>query len=303
VRRTPAPTPPPALPDPTDPRQPELARRRQELARARALLAQELRRQEEAGQAGAALGRELADLAARRRGLEAERSAFQDRARERGAKARVAALSLEELSKRSKALLGQIEALRRTPVPHQALRYRTPVSAPLQSQEVMFECRRGRVTLLDRAALDEEMKRNQPDEERLLRGQWQVSGVTAPVGAFRLRYIRERRRGPLDGPGSAGPAPASSFTYSITWVAEPTLLERGEGADDALKPGSAFRRVVDALDPQETAVTMWVYADSFPLYRRLRDYLHDRDMVVAGRPLADGMRIGSSPDGTASRGQ
>ena len=60
---------------------------------------------------------------------------------------------------------------------------------------------------------------------------------------------------------------------------------------------------MDALDPKITAVTFWVYPDSFPLYRRLRDYLHDRDFVVAGRPLPEGMAIGSSRHGTASRGQ
>ncbi len=61
--------------------------------------------------------------------------------------------------------------------------------------------------------------------------------------------------------------------------------------------------MVDALDPKTTAVTFWVYPDSFPLYRRLRDLLHERDFVVAGRPLPEGMPIGSSRHGTASRGQ
>ena len=52
-----------------------------------------------------------------------------------------------------------------------------------------------------------------------------------------------------------------------------------------------------------TAVTFWVYPDSFPAYRRLRDYLYDRDVVVAGRPLPDGTPIASRREGTASRGQ
>jgi hypothetical protein len=79
--------------------------------------------------------------------------------------------------------------------------------------------------------------------------------------------------------------------------------DRGETADAALAPGSTFRRTVDAIEPQQTAVTLWVYTDSFPLYRRLRDYLHEHDVVVAGRPLPEGVPIASSRRGTASRGQ
>ena len=54
---------------------------------------------------------------------------------------------------------------------------------------------------------------------------------------------------------------------------------------------------------QQTAVTFWVYPDSFDLFRRLRDLLYERDVVVAGRPLPDGVPIASSRRGTVSRGQ
>ena len=50
-------------------------------------------------------------------------------------------------------------------------------------------------------------------------------------------------------------------------------------------------------------VTLWVYPDSFTLYRQLRDYLVERNVVVAGRPLPDGLPIASSRRGTSSRGQ
>ena len=35
----------------------------------------------------------------------------------------------------------------------------------------------------------------------------------------------------------------------------------------------------------------------------LRDYMHERDIVVAGRPLPEGASIAASRHGTASRGQ
>ena len=61
--------------------------------------------------------------------------------------------------------------------------------------------------------------------------------------------------------------------------------------------------IADNLDPQQTAVTFWVYPESFAAYRRLRDYLHERDVVVAGRPLPEGFPIASNRNGSASRGQ
>src|SRR5436309_2172033 len=86
----------------------------------------------------------------------------------------------------------------------------------------------------------------------------------------------------------AGKAPAADFRYGLSgWEAEPVRAQRGETAGAALAEGSDFRRVVDVLDPDQTAVTLWVYPDSFGLYRALRDYLHDREVVVAGRPLPE----------------
>ena len=61
--------------------------------------------------------------------------------------------------------------------------------------------------------------------------------------------------------------------------------------------------MIDTLDAQQTAVTFWVYPDSFALYRKLRDFLHERDLVVAGRPLPEGVPIRSTRHGSASRGQ
>ena len=71
----------------------------------------------------------------------------------------------------------------------------------------------------------------------------------------------------------------------------------------ALSEGSEFRQIVDGIDPQHTVVTFWVYPDSFTLYRRLRDYLYEHDVVVAGRPLPQDVPITCSRNGSVSRGQ
>jgi hypothetical protein len=98
--------------------------------------------------------------------------------------------------------------------------------------------------------------------------------------------------------------PGGSGKIDLTgWKAIPTTPDRGETLEQALHPRSEFRRIADNVFPNETAMTFWVYPDSFPLYRGLRDYLHDRDVVVAGRPLPLDQEIAASVGGSVSRGQ
>jgi hypothetical protein len=303
----PAPPPPPALadpeplPEPTDPREPLLARRRRELE----LLSSEAERggaHASAAETARQLQRDLQALQARRELLAGEQEAAKRVTDQRSAAAKEKGLSAEDLRRRSKKLTAELEELRRLPPPKKELRYRTPVSAPVQTEELMFECQRGRVTLIDHGAMLAEVKREMRSKEESLRKTFQVSELTAPVGAFRLRYVVERERGPLEAPGVA---PSDGmFRYGVTgWEVLPVQADRGEPLEQALASGSAFRKVIDAIDPQQTAVTFWVYPDSFALYRQLRDYLHEKDVVVAGRPLPEGVPIASSRHGTTSRGQ
>ncbi len=134
------------------------------------------------------------------------------------------------------------------------------------------------------------------------RDHWELRDATAPVGAFRLHYVVEREGGPVGNLGVA-PRPGGDRISMTGWDLEPVDPGRGETAEAALAPNSEFRRVVDHIEPRQAAVTMWVYPDSFPLFRQLRDYLYDHDIVVAGRPITEGNAMGASRHGTASQGQ
>jgi hypothetical protein len=292
---------PPALSAPADPLAGELARQRRELGSAEARLARDLELARGVHEKGEEAERELSDLTSKEHKLEEVGSEAKQTSAQRAEAARQAALSVDELKARAKALQEKVARLLEAPRITQALRYRTPVSQPVH-EEVMFECQHGRVTLIDIGALVEHMKRGMREKEEMLRTTWEVRDVTPAVGAFRLRYVVERERGLMDR-GASGPTPGAFRYGPKLWEVEPIMAERGESADDALASGSTFRKVIDALDPQQTAVTLWVYPDSFSLYRRLRDYLHDRDVMVAGRPLPDNVPIASSRHGTASRGQ
>jgi hypothetical protein len=214
-------------------------------------------------------------------------------------------LSSSELRERCRQLSEQIKELEQLPAETKILRYRTPVSRPIQSEELLFELRRGRVTFIDLAPLLAEVKREMGDRKDELKRRWQVEGRTPAAGAFRLHYILERDRGMFDVMGNGAPPDASeSFSFGLSvGELEPIVENRGEDLQRAMAPQSEFRQVVDLIDPQQTTVTLWVYPDSFGLYRGLRDYLVARNIIVAGRPLPEGVPIGCSRRGTVSRGQ
>jgi hypothetical protein len=294
------PTPPPA---PTDERQPLLVRHRRELgAQQKALVGKTVERESMRSVVGQ-LRLDLEALSAKCQ-AEEEQAATAAKAAERQAKAvHSVRLSEKQLREQVAKLQTEVEALRRLPSLGKEFRYRTPISAALQTHELMFECKAGRVTLINTEALVGIMRRESKAQAEQLRSQWQLTPTTAPVGAFRLRYTLERERSLLSGPAGGTPVDGA-FRYTRTrWEVEPITTDRGESGDKAFVEGSDFRKVIDELDKQTTAVTLWVYPDSFVLYRQLRDFMHDRDVVVAGRPLPEGMPIASSSQGTVSRGQ
>jgi hypothetical protein len=288
-----------------DPLQQELAQHRRDLAEAEARLLEQLRQVQQVQANQTQLAGDLAVLAARHQGLDQEQQTLSRVVVEGGQAAQTVALSLTELRQRGQRLREEIQALEDLPPRQQTLHYRTPVSQPVQADEIMFECRQGRITFVDMVTLLEEVRRGLQDKGQLLRTHWEATETAGPVGAFRLRYVLERERELVDAfTAGALPEDKANFRYGLSaWEVEPIAPVRGEPAEAALATGSEFRQIVDHLDPRQTVVTFWVYPDSFALYRQLRDYLYDRDVVVAGRPLPEGVPIASSRRGTVSRGQ
>jgi hypothetical protein len=306
------PTPPPSvavvdadtpLPEPEDPLAPELEKQKLEMALAQAQLVEQFRAWEQTQGERQLTEKEMAALTQQIRTLQEERSGLEQTAGDKGTTGKGLALSLAEIQERGKKLAAEFEALRQAPSPKKTHRYRTPVSHPLQTEEIMFEIVKGRVTLIDIAAMLDEVDRKMHDHLETLRTRWTLTDVTAPVGPFRLRYFVERDHGELLS-GELPPTDRNNFSIRQTgWEVEPVVAERGETLEQAMANGSAFRKVVEALDPNQTAVTFCVYGDSFAQYRQLRDFLHDRDITVAGRPIPPGLAIRAGKDGTASRGQ
>jgi hypothetical protein len=207
-------------------------------------------------------------------------------------RSQLAAASVEELQARSKALLAELQRVQKQKIKSKEFRYRTPILMTIQDNELAFECRRGRLTLINFAALRTALERDVRRRREELHRNKQLTASTSPIGAFRFRYTIEPELN----------SPWGGYTLAQAELI-PVVEERGETTSVALSEGSAFRKLLDRLDAKETAVTMWVYPDSFEVYRSVRDWLHERKFVVAGRPLPEGQLITASPKGTRSRGQ
>jgi hypothetical protein len=288
-----------------DPLQEELARHQHALADAQNRLLEQLRRLQQVENDQRQTEQAWSQTSAREQGLAQEAAALERAAEEHVQVGQKVVLTLEDLRQRREHLQEEITALEKMPAPTKTLRYRTPVSRPVHAEEFLFECRHGRVAFIDIGALVADIHAHADAISKELHSEWQVTETTDPVGAFRVRYTVERQRDTLEAvlPGSA-PSAGGQFRASLReWMVEPVADPRGETPDQALADGSEFRRVVDGLDAHQAVVTFFVYPDSFAVYRRLRDWLYERDLVVAGRPLPEGVPITFSPHGTVSRGQ
>ena len=244
---------------PADPMEAELALQRQELAELQARLLEQLRQVEQVKTSEQQAKGQLADMLALEQSLDQEERAAEKSKTLKVQESRTAELSLEELRRHRERLLQETRAMEKLPPLKQMLRYRTPISKPVTTEEYFFECRQGRVTFLDIGTMLEEVSRAMNGKAQNLRSRWQVTDVTAPVGAFRLRYSVERERGTLDSIIDGGPGGGANFQYGVSeWVLEPVVADRGETLPDAMAEGSQFRQVADSLDA--SGVIFWVYS-------------------------------------------
>ena len=123
-------------------------------------------------------------------------------------------LSLAEIRKRGEELARELAGLEKQPVVKNVLRYQTPVARTVQSDELHFEVRAGRVTFLDVEALVREIRQGLKAKGEVLKTSWQVQDETAPVGAFRLRYVIGRERGLIESVTGAGRPTVSRFALA-----------------------------------------------------------------------------------------
>ncbi len=287
-----------------DPLKSFLEKQRRDLAELRHQLAKKASLADDTSSDTKAIDAQLAALAQMKDALATQTTELTDAAAKETRTAATVALSLEELAERGRALKTAIANVEAIGPAKKELRYHTPVSKTVTSDELFFECKNGRVTYLDLPGMMRDIEEGMKEKEELLRERFSVEDVTRPIGAFRVKYTIERRRNMGEALGDAArPRDRVYFGYGLgKFIVEPIVQTRGETLAQALRPSSEFRQSVDALDSQ-TVVTFWVYPDSFATFRVLRDYMYEKGIEVAGRPLPENEPIAGSPNGSRSRGQ
>lgn len=176
----------------------------------------------------------------------------------------------------------------------------TPLSKTVTGDQLHFRLNDNRVSQVPiNDLLEAAMRQAKRHIDELASNRTHI-GTVGPLRGYYLKYKL----------GASAPSAAESAQYgrgmvrialrSFQLVPDDELKD--ESADEALTRGSDFDLAVQTAEPGST-FTLWVYPDSFTLYRQLKDRLHEAGFTVAGRPLPLGIPIAASPDGSASAGQ
>jgi hypothetical protein len=195
----------------------------------------------------------------------------------------------------------EISTLRQLPRPKSvSILSKAPVAKPASGNEYHFELRRNRITFINLDRLMELTRADAQVRVRMSDRSPAVSNKVGPVGAFSLEYELVRAV-----PGSMEELiERKNIRYELSgWELVPESDVRGETYESTRNPLSEFSRTINRLSPERSTVTLWVYPDSFTLFRQIRNDLTEHGYTVAARPLPDSMTIRGSPMGTQSAAQ
>jgi hypothetical protein len=199
-------------------------------------------------------------------------------------------------------LATEVSTLRSLPRPKSAsILGRSPVAKPADGEESHFELRRNRITVIE---LDKLLDLTRADARLRIRMSDRLGTINSkvgPAGAFSLVYELV----------PSGPSTMEELVqrrsvrrYELKgWELVPENENRGETYEATHNPISEFARAVNRISPNHSTITLWVYPDSFALYRYIRNDLVERGFSVAARPLPQGLAIRGSPQGTQSAAQ
>lgn len=195
----------------------------------------------------------------------------------------------------------ELAALEKKTPAAQTIKHRvTPLSRAVQGDQVHFRLINNRVSQVPiHELLEAAMRQAKRHVDELAKNRTHI-GKVGPLKGYFLQYKL----------AAFTPTPAEAAEYGRGMVRiglrsfelTPDSELQEESADEALTRGSNFDLAAQTAEPGST-FTLWVYPDSFPLYRQLQTRLHDAGFIVAGRPLPMGIPIAGSPEGSASAGQ
>ena len=176
----------------------------------------------------------------------------------------------------------------------------TPMAKTVFGDEAHFRLLAGRIVEVPWDQLVQRLKQEAPDKLWKLRDAPSITETIGPIDGFRMHYTLRKVNGQTH-QRTETVAQQRIELERFTLSAVPGVI--GETVDAALAENSAFARAVARRDPRRTTITVWTYPDGFEDFRRVKQWLHDRGFLSAGRPLPEGFPIGGAPTGTRSAAQ
>ncbi len=203
--------------------------------------------------------------------------------------------------RRQAELLAMRKSVEQSAAPVRELKHRpTPLAKTVFGQEVHFRLKGGRIVFVPLDELLNLFKTEAKQKVWKLRQAPSITETVGPVRGFRLKYtLKKESFTPNARPG----IPTQERVVLDHFVFVPVSDNLGEPVNEALQPSSEFHSILSSYNPHEVTVTMWVYPDSFTNFRLLKEDLFQRGFLTASRPLAEGMPISGSPEGSRSAAQ
>ena len=176
----------------------------------------------------------------------------------------------------------------------------TPMAKTVFGRELHLRLQEGKVAFVPLNELVERLKADAQRNTWKLKDSDSITEVLGPVDGFRMKYTLRKVERALHTQGGMARA---QYVELERFILVPVTDDLGEPLELALAPGSGTRSLLKDYPPDRTTVTVWVYPDSFPDFRKLKAELFKLGYATAGRPLPEGHPIGGSPDGSQSAAQ
>ncbi|XZE44671.1 hypothetical protein SH467x_004285 [Pirellulaceae bacterium SH467] len=213
----------------------------------------------------------------------------------------VSSLELTELQKQLADLLKQEGELLQQQQPAAILQHLpTPMAKTVFGHEIHLMLTKGLVTVIPWNELVETLKREARGAVQRNTQKSQITNTLGPISGFSMKYSLKSQSGMM----SDGSTMRMGRLVELDkFVLVPTADILQETLDEALATSGRLRAELASHSDKNVTVTVWVYPDSFQVFRELKERLFPEGYLCAARPLPFGVPIGASPNGASSTAQ
>lgn len=209
--------------------------------------------------------------------------------------------ALDESERKLRQLTNERQSIDDRPPPPQVIRHLpTPLATTVFGREEHFRLLDGRLCYVPMNDLVDRLKSEAPEKLWKLKQAQAITETIGPLEGFRMQYTLERTERIIETRVGRGRREMLEFTG---FVLVPVASNLGEPLEQALQPNSQLFRRLAQWDPNTTTITVWTYPNSFDQFRTLKETLHHRGYLTAGRPMPAGQLIAGGPTGSKSAAQ